>query len=62
MTGEPQYTIRVKEWKTDAPVPADAFTFKPAADMKKVDSRRYEKSTRSRMARQAKTTGSGGKK
>jgi hypothetical protein len=35
--GAPQYTIRVKEWKTDATVAADSFTFKPAADMKKVD-------------------------
>jgi hypothetical protein len=35
--GAPQYTIRVKDWKTDATVAADSFTFKPEADMKKVD-------------------------
>lgn len=37
MVGSPQYTIRVKDWKTDAAVAADAFSFKPAADMKKLD-------------------------
>ena len=37
MTGAPQYTLRIKEWKTDAQVPADAFAFKPPADAKKVD-------------------------
>jgi hypothetical protein len=25
----PQYTLRIKEWKTDAPIAADAFTFTP---------------------------------
>jgi hypothetical protein len=30
----PQYTLRIKEWKTD--VPADAFAFKPAQGAKKV--------------------------
>src|SRR5450631_1183636 len=33
----PQYTLRIKEWKTDVQVPADAFAFKPPADAKKVD-------------------------
>jgi len=37
MTGAPQYTVRVKEWKTDAPASADAFVFKPPADAKKVE-------------------------
>jgi hypothetical protein len=34
VTGMPQYTLRIKEWRTD--VPADAFAFKPAQGAKKV--------------------------
>jgi hypothetical protein len=34
VTGAPQYTLRVKEWRTD--VPADAFAFKSPPDAKKV--------------------------
>ena len=30
----PQYTLRIKEWKTE--VPADAFAFKPAQGAKKI--------------------------
>ena len=30
----PQYTLRIKEWRTD--VPSDAFAFKPAEGAKKV--------------------------
>lgn len=37
MTGAPQYTLRVKEWKTDAPASPDAFVFKPPADAKKAE-------------------------
>jgi hypothetical protein len=37
VTGAPQYTLRIKDWKTDVQVPADAFAFKPPADGKKVD-------------------------
>jgi len=37
MTGAPQYTVRVKEWKSDAPASADAFAFKAPADAKKVE-------------------------
>jgi hypothetical protein len=37
VTGAPQYTLRVKDWKTDVQVAADAFAFKPPADAKKVD-------------------------
>src|SRR5271169_3248934 len=37
VTGAPQYTLRIKEWKTDVQAPADAFAFKPPADAKKVD-------------------------
>jgi hypothetical protein len=32
----PQYTLRIKEWKTDAPVSADAFTFTPPQGATKV--------------------------
>ena len=34
VTGAPQYTLRIKEWRSD--VPADAFAFKPAQGAKKV--------------------------
>lgn len=37
VTGGPQYTLRIKGWKTDAQLSADAFVFKPPADAKKVD-------------------------
>src|SRR5262245_38386790 len=37
VTGAPQYTLRIKEWKTDVPVTADTFMFKPAADAKRVE-------------------------
>jgi hypothetical protein len=32
----PQYTLRIKEWKTDAPIAADAFTFTPPQGANKV--------------------------
>jgi hypothetical protein len=34
VTGAPQYTLRIKEWRKDVPV--DAFAFKPSADATKV--------------------------
>jgi len=34
VAGAPQYTLRIKEWRTD--LPADAFAFKPAEGAKKV--------------------------
>jgi hypothetical protein len=37
VAGAPQYTLRIKEWKTDVPVAADAFAFKPPADAKRVE-------------------------
>jgi hypothetical protein len=37
VTGAPQYTLRIKDWKTDMAVAADAFSFKPPADAKKVE-------------------------
>ena len=33
----PQYTLRIKDWKTDTVADADAFVFKPPADATKVD-------------------------
>jgi hypothetical protein len=32
----PQYTLRIKDWKADAPISADAFTFTPPPGAKKV--------------------------
>jgi hypothetical protein len=37
VTGAPQYTLRVKEWKTDVTLAPDAFVFKPPADAKRVE-------------------------
>jgi hypothetical protein len=37
LAGAPQYTLRIKDWKTDAVADADAFVFKPPADATKVD-------------------------
>ena len=34
--GAPQYTLRIKEWKTDASISADAFSFTPPQGAKKV--------------------------
>jgi hypothetical protein len=36
-TAAPQYTLVIKDWKTDAELGADAFAFQPPADAKKVD-------------------------
>jgi hypothetical protein len=36
VTGGPQYTLHIKDWKTDVAA-ADAFAFKPPAGAKKVD-------------------------
>ena len=36
-TAAPQYTLRIKEWKTDAAIAANAFTFTPPANAKKLD-------------------------
>ena len=33
----PQYTITIRDWKTDTQASADAFTFKPPANAKKGD-------------------------
>jgi hypothetical protein len=35
LAGAPQYTLRIKDWKTDAVADADAFVFKPPADATK---------------------------
>jgi hypothetical protein len=37
VAGAPQYTLRIKDWKTDAISDADAFVFKPPAGVIKVD-------------------------
>ena len=37
LAGAPQYSLKIKEWKTDVPAEADAFVFKPPADAKKAD-------------------------
>ncbi|MGM4894399.1 DUF2092 domain-containing protein [Tardiphaga sp. 839_C3_N1_4] len=37
VTGAPQYTLRIRDWKTDAVADADAFVFKPPAGVTKVD-------------------------
>jgi hypothetical protein len=37
MNSAPQYTLRVKSWKTGVEPAADAFTFVPPADAKKLD-------------------------
>ena len=37
VTGAPQYTLHIKDWKTDVPVAADAFSFKPPSGSQKVD-------------------------
>src|SRR5258707_4105604 len=36
LAGALQYTLRIKNWKTDAIADADAFVFKPPADATKV--------------------------
>jgi hypothetical protein len=37
LTGAPQYTLRIKEWRADVPITADAFAFKAPADSRKVE-------------------------
>lgn len=37
VTGAPQYTLRIKEWKTNVPLAADAFVFKAPEGATKVD-------------------------
>jgi hypothetical protein len=37
VTGAPQYTLRIKDWKTDVQVATDAFAFKPPAEARKVE-------------------------
>ena len=37
MAGAPQYTLRIKDWKTDAVADADTFVFKPPSGVTKVD-------------------------
>jgi len=37
LAGAPQYTLRIRDWKTDAFADADTFVFKAPADATKVD-------------------------
>lgn len=37
MTGAPQYTLRIRDWKTDAFADADTFVFKPPGGANKID-------------------------
>jgi hypothetical protein len=37
VTGGPQYTLRIRDWKTDAQIGADAFAFSPPAGAKQVE-------------------------
>jgi len=37
LAGAPQYTLRIKDWKTDAFADPDTFVFKPPAGAEKVD-------------------------
>ncbi len=37
VTGAPQYTLVITDWKSDVALKPDIFTFKPPADAKKVD-------------------------
>lgn len=37
LTGAPQYTLRIKDWKTDAFNDADTFVFKAPAGATKID-------------------------
>ena len=37
MAGAPQYTLKIKDWKTDAIADADAFVFKPPAGATKAN-------------------------
>src|SRR6266850_1018557 len=37
LAGAPQYTLRIKDWKTDAVADADTFVFKPPAGATKVN-------------------------
>jgi hypothetical protein len=36
MAGAPQYTLKIRDWKTDVKMADDAFTFKPQKDASKV--------------------------
>jgi hypothetical protein len=37
VTGAPQYTLLIKDWKTDAPMAPDTFAFKEPAGANKID-------------------------
>jgi hypothetical protein len=37
MASGPQYTMLITDWKSDATIPLDAFTYNPADGAKKVE-------------------------
>jgi hypothetical protein len=37
VTGAPQYTLRMTDWRLDLPLASDAFAFRPPADARQVD-------------------------
>jgi hypothetical protein len=37
VTGAPQYTLRIKEWRAEIPTATDSFVFKPPAEAQKVE-------------------------
>jgi hypothetical protein len=41
VTGAPQYTLRIKDWKTDAQISADSFTFTPPQETKQVAAKEF---------------------
>jgi hypothetical protein len=41
VTAAPQYTLRIKDWKTDAQISADSFTFTPPQGTKQVAAKEF---------------------
>jgi hypothetical protein len=41
VTGAPQYTLRIKDWKADAQISADSFTFTPPQGTKQVAAKEF---------------------
>jgi hypothetical protein len=37
LTGAPQYTLRIKDWRTDMQIAADAFAFKQPTGARKIE-------------------------
>jgi hypothetical protein len=43
VSGAPQYTLRIKDWKADAQISADAFTFTPPQGTKQVAAKEFRR-------------------